>query len=156
MIRTSGVLKDRVTASRLRETSGPTVLAVGALANGEFLKRLGATVVSGSPAAGGGDTPTTHVGDATLTAPAGTSRHVGDTSGGNLVLTLPAAAAADPTADLQFLKAAAANTLKVRPNGAETINGQAGDLTLSDLGDSARLWPTTGGWLIVNPSYIYA
>jgi hypothetical protein len=38
----------------LRETSGPTLLALGAVADGEYLRRSGATVVGGTPAAGGG------------------------------------------------------------------------------------------------------
>jgi len=37
----------------LRETSGPTALTIGAIADGEYLKRVGATVVSGTPAGGG-------------------------------------------------------------------------------------------------------
>jgi len=41
-----------VTQARgLRETTGPTTLAMGAVADGEFLKRSGATVVGGSPGA---------------------------------------------------------------------------------------------------------
>ena len=38
----------------LRETSGPTALTVGTITDGEYLKRVGATVVSGTPAGGGG------------------------------------------------------------------------------------------------------
>ena len=41
----------------LRETSGPTSLTVGTITDGEYLKRVGATVVSGVPA-GGGSTAT--------------------------------------------------------------------------------------------------
>ena len=37
----------------LRETSGPTSLTVGTITDGEYLKRVGATVVSGTPAGGG-------------------------------------------------------------------------------------------------------
>lgn len=43
-----------VTAQRIRETSGPTNLVVGAVADGEFLKRVGSTIVG---AAGGGGAP---------------------------------------------------------------------------------------------------
>lgn len=39
--------------STIRETSGPTVLTVGAIADGEFLRRVGATVVGADPLAGG-------------------------------------------------------------------------------------------------------
>lgn len=38
----------------LRETTGPTSLAMGAVADGEYLKRDGATLVGGTPAGGGG------------------------------------------------------------------------------------------------------
>ena len=39
---------------RLRESGGPTDLTVGAIADGEFLKRSGATIVGGTPGGGGG------------------------------------------------------------------------------------------------------
>jgi len=38
----------------LRETTGPTSLAMGAVADGEYLKRVGTTIVGGTPAGGGG------------------------------------------------------------------------------------------------------
>lgn len=42
-----------VTQARgLRETAGPTTLVIGAVADGDFLKRVGSTVVGGSPGAG--------------------------------------------------------------------------------------------------------
>lgn len=41
----------------IRETSGPTTLAVGAVADGEYLKRVGATLV-GAAGGGGGGGPT--------------------------------------------------------------------------------------------------
>jgi hypothetical protein len=42
-----------VTQARgLRETTGPTTLALGAVADGEFLRRVGATVVGAAPGAG--------------------------------------------------------------------------------------------------------
>lgn len=37
----------------LRETVGPTLLAMGAVADGEYMKRSGTNVVGGTPAAGG-------------------------------------------------------------------------------------------------------
>jgi hypothetical protein len=39
----------------VRETAGPTLLALGAVADGDFLKRVGATVVGGQPAGGASD-----------------------------------------------------------------------------------------------------
>jgi hypothetical protein len=42
-----------VTQARgLRETAGPTTLSMGAVADGEFLRRVGATVVGAAPGAG--------------------------------------------------------------------------------------------------------
>lgn len=41
-------------ATVLTETSGPTDLAIGAIADGEYLRRVGATVVGGTPSGGGG------------------------------------------------------------------------------------------------------
>jgi hypothetical protein len=40
--------------SAITETSGPTDLVIGAIVDGEFLKRVGATLVSATPPAGGG------------------------------------------------------------------------------------------------------
>jgi len=50
----SGVLADSQIANKIVETAGPTTLTVGAVADGEYLKRSGATVVGGTPAGGGG------------------------------------------------------------------------------------------------------
>jgi hypothetical protein len=40
----------------VRETSGPTLLTLGAVADGEYLVRAGAAIVGGTPAGGGGIT----------------------------------------------------------------------------------------------------
>lgn len=42
--------------TQLEETGGPTVLDMGAVADGEYLKRSGATIVGDTPAGGGGST----------------------------------------------------------------------------------------------------
>lgn len=49
----SRLANDR-TASGIRETSGPTLLVVGAIADGEYIKRVGSTAVGGTPAGSGG------------------------------------------------------------------------------------------------------
>lgn len=41
-------------AKRLRETGGPTTLAMGSVADGEFLKRSGSSIVGGAAGGGGG------------------------------------------------------------------------------------------------------
>ena len=42
---------------RLQESSGPTNLLIGAVANGQYLQRVGATVVGSTPAGIGTDWP---------------------------------------------------------------------------------------------------
>jgi hypothetical protein len=100
--------------------------------------------------------PTVWTSDGELAAPAGRSRALGDTANGELVLALPAVAAAAPTAELVIAKGAAAHRLRVRPAGDETINGVAGDAVLTTLGEYLWLWPVAGGWLHLNPTYIRA
>jgi hypothetical protein len=41
----------------IRETAGPTLLTLGAVADGEYLRRSGATLVGGTPSGGGGSAP---------------------------------------------------------------------------------------------------
>jgi hypothetical protein len=51
-----------VTQARgLRETVGPTTLVMGAVADGEFLKRSGAMVIGGTPAGGSANIKTTEI-----------------------------------------------------------------------------------------------
>ena len=67
----------------LRETSGPTALTVGTITDGEFLKRVGATIVSAAAAGGGAPTDADYL---VGTANAGLSAEivVGATPGGEL------------------------------------------------------------------------
>jgi hypothetical protein len=51
----SGLLADPQVADKIKESSGPTTLTVGAVADGEFLKRSGSTVVSGVPSGTGAE-----------------------------------------------------------------------------------------------------
>lgn len=48
-------LSDLRTASAVRETSGPTTMTVGAVADGEYLRRSGSALIGGTPSGGGGD-----------------------------------------------------------------------------------------------------
>ncbi len=41
------------TVAKIHETSGPTALTIGTITNGEFLKRSGSTLISGTPSPGG-------------------------------------------------------------------------------------------------------
>ncbi len=47
----SGVLADAQIADTLKESSGPTNLVIGAIANSEYLVRSGATIIGGTPTA---------------------------------------------------------------------------------------------------------
>lgn len=47
-----GTYPDLVDVRGVRETGGPTNLTIGAIADGEFTKRVGATLVGGSPSTG--------------------------------------------------------------------------------------------------------
>lgn len=49
----SGALADDQNADAIRTTTGPTLLAVGAWADGEYLKRSGSTAVGDTPGGGG-------------------------------------------------------------------------------------------------------
>jgi hypothetical protein len=48
----SGVLADPQVADKVKESSGPTTLTVGAVADGEFLKRDGVDLVGAAPSGG--------------------------------------------------------------------------------------------------------
>jgi hypothetical protein len=71
----------------LRETSGPTSLTVGTITDGEYLKRVGATVVSGTPA-GGGSMATDPIWAAAGDIPIGTANDQGEI----LTVSVPGAA----------------------------------------------------------------
>lgn len=57
----------------------------------------------------------------------------GDTSGGNVTLTLPAASAVHPNVVYSVEKVSASNTLSIARAGSDTINGGTTALTLSAL-----------------------
>jgi|GEM_PF-5547385 len=56
----SGELADDQNADAIRTTDGPTLLAVGAIADGEVLQRSGSTIVGGSGGGAGSDTTAIH------------------------------------------------------------------------------------------------
>jgi hypothetical protein len=80
----------------LRTTTGPTDLAVGAIADGEFLKRVGATIVSAALVAGGNFVARrTVTGPTTVTVLATDHLIMVDTTAGAVTLTLPDPATTD-------------------------------------------------------------
>lgn len=88
-------------ATQIQESSGPTTLTIGAIADGEFAKRVGATLVGA--AAGGGTGPT----DAQVTLDFSTGKEVASVSLADATVlattrvsaTLSVVASADKTAD---------------------------------------------------------
>lgn len=72
----TGTYPDQLVVSAVTETSGPTQLVIGAVTNGEFLKRSGSTVVSGVPTATGAAG-----GDLALTYPDPSVKAITETSG---------------------------------------------------------------------------
>lgn len=65
----SGVLGDDQKANKIRETSGPTLLTLGAVADGEYLVRSGSTLIGGAGAGGGGTgSPAVDISEATIFA----------------------------------------------------------------------------------------
>ena len=64
ILRTAWVNLDKFFVRGIRESAGPTNLTLGAVADGEFLKRSGSTIIGGAAGGGGGSSAT--YGTATL------------------------------------------------------------------------------------------
>lgn len=86
----------------------------------------------------------TKTGNATLT----TSERLvnGDTSGGNITLTLPVASAPEPDTVFSIVKTAAANTLTVDGNGSEAIDGSA-TIALTAAFERLDMVSNGNGWV---------
>lgn len=133
-------------ATSIRESSGPTALAVGAVADGEFLKRSGATIIGDPSPAGAVLDEVTTTTDLTLTD----SNDVVfvDTSGAPVTVTLH-----DPITAKQKLYEIklidASNTLTIDGDGAN-IDGAA-TLVVTVLNTNYTLVPdnANGTWSIV-------
>jgi hypothetical protein len=116
-------------ARGLRETSGPTTLEVGAVAEGEYLRRVGSTLVGGSPGGSSGFTRDTLAATGAIT---GTGDRVVDVTAlpsGGVIVTLPSAAGRAGQViivrDRAGLANDSVNLLAVAAPGSETV-GHAG------------------------------
>lgn len=114
----------------LRETGGPTLLTLGAIADGEVLQRSGATIigatVSGGPTVLGVDTSVAGPWVANLPAlPAAGTRYIVHDTGGQ----------------------AQANAITVSPNGGDTIEDQTAIYLVTD-GASVTLISDGSQWRI--------
>jgi len=119
----------------LRETSGPTALTVGTITDGEYLKRVAGTLVSGVPAGGGGGHTIQDEGGAGLTARTNLNfvgTGVAATDGGagpdSTIVTIPIqklddAAAPDDNTDLNASNTAHGLLVKATvPGAADLLN----------------------------------
>lgn len=147
----SGLLADGQVAVTIRTTTGPTDLAVGAVADGEYLKRTGATTVSGNP----------RTDAAALYAKAREATVTPDTvfatdymilcdtgaAGADQVESLPAASGSGRM--LVIKKWTAGFNVIITPSGGDTIDGAAGTLTITTLNQSYTLHDVAvGEWAI--------
>lgn len=112
---------------KLRETSGPTTLSMGAVADGEFLKRDGSNIIGG--AGGGGDMLSTLVDtevSVTTTATLTIGKmHVCSGTSADYTVTLPAASG--NAGKFVGVRGATALTKKITIDGnaSELVNGVA-------------------------------
>ena len=124
----------------LRETSGPTALTVGTITDGEFLKRVGATIVSAAAAGGGAPTDADYL---VGTANAGLSAEivVGATPGGELGGTW-----ASPTVDATHSGSAhhAAVTVAADLSPLVTLSTQELSFAVQNA-NKVLAGPTSGG-----------
>jgi hypothetical protein len=111
----------------------------------------GATITNAGTASGFGATGETSwdttVKTATFTATAGIG-YFCDTTSGVFTVNLPAGSAGDSVAVVDYANTFDSNALTVSPNGAEKINGGAGDILLSVEGQSLTVVYIDGttGW----------
>lgn len=118
----------------IRETSGPTLLTFGAIADSEYLVRSGSTIVGGTPSGGGGPTVLT-----------------GDTSASPATVNLPAVSGlstGDRRIVLDIGQNAGTNAVTINPSGSDTINGVNDPIYLVVDGESVTLIYDGAGWRV--------
>jgi len=108
------------TVTAITETSGPTSLVVGAVADGEFLKRVGATLVGATP-----DGTMSPVATAVTPYAASVNEFIEVTTGAPaFTVNLPNPGVAGDRIDVMKVDAGA-GAVNVDSNGGPNINGAA-------------------------------
>ncbi len=125
-------------SASIKESAGPTTLSIGAVADGQYLRRSGSSIV-GASASAVGRAVTTVSSNTTLSADSSPRIILVDTDSGAVTVTLPSAATAQ---EITFKNiGTSGNLATLDGNGAQTIDG----LTTVDLadGDSVTLASVT-------------
>lgn len=144
---------------RLRETSGPTTLAMGAISDGQFLKRSGTSIVGSAGSSGGGIaaffTPVTKTTNYTVSS--GDAGSILKTTGAVAQVTFQLLAATGSGGVFGFYSDAA-QVMEVLCNGTDTIrwgndvSAAGGNIqtTTAGRGDVVLLWDYgSGTWLVL-------
>lgn len=107
----------------VRETGGPTLLNMGAIADGEFLKRSGSSVVGASVTGGGSDFVWTPRSSNTILGAADKGKEIAASAGFTQTLTAAATLGSGWWCVIRNDTTDGTTVLTVDPNGSETIDG---------------------------------
>lgn len=118
---------------RLRTTTGPTDLLLGAIADGEFLKRSGTAIVGDTPAGGGGGMSAKHA-IGRLYGNGSLSVNLTATLVGDQLIAVPWKLDPSRTYDALFARIHASGSGELRVGVYADLNGDPGAL-LADSGD---------------------
>jgi hypothetical protein len=132
-------------AASIKETAGPTTLTIGAVADGQYLVRSGASVVGASVV-----TPALSVvtKTAAYTLTDADDVILVDATSGAVTITLHAVATAKRK-PYYFKKIdAGGNAMVLEPDGAETVDGAA-NISVTVQYTAYTLFPTSSGWVIL-------
>lgn len=155
---TKRIQASNMVAKKIKTTTGPTVLSIGAVADGEFLKRSGSGIISGVPTGTGIGGSTGATDNAVLRA---------DGTGGSTVqssvvsvddngaVTVPEIAAPSTPASGKVILYAKSDGLLYSKDDAGTesaVSGGAGASALDDLSDVTITSPSTDDVLKYNGS----
>jgi hypothetical protein len=143
-----------IPATSIIETSGPTTLTIDDIADGDWLQRSGTTVIGSNPRfALQAFYAKPVVVTATPYAVASTDHTMLvdlATIGGAGQVNLPAATGSGRILIVKFWTASGGSTVKAHPDGTDSIDGTAADLTISTLYQSYTLQDVASGkWAIL-------
>jgi hypothetical protein len=138
----------------IRETGGPTDLTVGAIADGEFVRRVGGVLQGAASAVG----PVFFarkslvIGDSPYTVLATEHLFGVQTVGGAITILLQTAAAAGVGRHLIIKDedgSAVANNITITPNGVEEIDGVNAPLTIGSNYAAVELYSDGAHWFVL-------